>query len=211
MIYNLNKKTNSDHQNFTHSQQRIYLNQETVDSLENQILIGRHLERYALVRQFVYGNVLDIACGVGYGSYLLAKNPDVKRIVGVDGDQEAAEWANDNFSSKNIEFFCDSVEKFCGQFDFLVSLETIEHLKRPAALYDLATRCGVNEVVVSFPHKKTTHYNQYHRWDITSADVVDIFSDFICINDIKHYDSTILHLIRRHAEIIPPRRFKYLK
>ena len=57
------------------------------------------------MRQYVYGNVLDIACGVGYGSYLLAKNPDVKHIVGVDGDHEAADWANDNFASETIDFF----------------------------------------------------------------------------------------------------------
>lgn len=210
MIYELNKSANCQRQNFTHSQQRIYLNQETVDSLENQILISRHLERYALVRQYVYGRVLDIACGVGYGSYLLAKNPDVKHIVGVDGDHEATEWANDNFSSDVIEFFCDRVENFSGQFDFMVSLETIEHLENPGVLCELALRCGVSEAIVSFPHKKTTHYNPYHRWDIATADVVDIFTDFVCLHEIKHYDSTILHLIRRHAETIPAKRLKHL-
>ncbi len=208
MILKLHKGKSKQRQNFSHSQQRIYLNRETVDSLEDQILISRHLERYALVRQFVYGKVLDIACGVGYGSYLLAKNPDVKQIVGVDVDHETTEWANDNFSSGKIDFLCDTVENFSGKFDFLVSLETIEHLEKPGSLYELALRCGINEVVISFPHKKTTHYNEFHRRDITSADVFDIFSNFVCINQIRHYDSSILHLIRRRAETIPPKRLK---
>ena len=136
MIVKINRRKSKQHQNFTHSKQRIYLNRETVDSLEDQILISRHLERYALVRQFLYGKVLDIACGVGYGSYLLAKNPDVKQ------------------------------------------------------------------------NKKTTHYNEFHRWDITSADVFDMFSNFVCINQIRHCDSTILHLIRRRAETMRPKRLK---
>lgn len=208
MILKLHKGKSKQRQNFSHSQQRIYLNRETVDSLEDQILISRHLERYALVRQFVYGKVLDIACGVGYGSYLLAKNPDVKQIVGVDVAHETTEWANDNFSSGKIDFLCDTVENFSGKFDFLVSLETIEHLEKPGSLYELALRCGINEVVISFPHKKTTHYNEFHRRDITSADVFDIFSNFVCINQIRHYDSSILHLIRRRAETIPPKRLK---
>jgi SAM-dependent methyltransferase len=206
MLIKLNRENSNQHQNLTHSKQRIYLNRETVDFIENQIRIGRHLERYALVRQFVYGKVLDIACGVGYGSYLLAKNPDVKKIVGVDVDRETVAWETNNFRSGKIDFLCDTVENFSGEFDFLVSLETIEHLETPGSLYDLVLRCGINEVVISFPHKKSTHYNQFHLWDITPVDVFDIFSDFVCINEIEHYNSTILHLIRRRAEIIPPKR-----
>ena len=50
--------------------ERIVIDKANIDSIEEDIIIRRGIERYMYVRQFVYGNVLDIACGEGYGSYL---------------------------------------------------------------------------------------------------------------------------------------------
>ena len=179
----------------THNLERIYLNRESVDEMENMILIGRHLERYAFVRQYLWGNVVDIASGVGYGSHLIAKNPDISHVHGVDINEESVEWALTNFASERITFSLDSVERFSGKFDFLVSLETIEHLENPTSLYDLALRCEVKEIILSFPGKKTTHYNRYHKWDILPSDVSDLFKEFVCINSMTHYDSIFMHFI----------------
>lgn len=176
--------------------------------MENMILIGRHLERYALIRQFLWGSVLDIASGVGYGSYLIAKNPDIKNVHGVDSDEEAIAWATENFSSDKISFSVDTIETFSGEYDFLVSLETIEHLTDPSTLHELAQRCGVKEILLSFPGKKTTHYNEHHKWDIQPQNVFDLFDDFICIDQISHYDSIFLHLVKHSRERIPRKLWK---
>lgn len=61
--------------------ERIVIDKENIDAIEEDIIIRRGIERYMYVRQFVYGNVLDIACGGGDGSYLISKNPDVKKIT----------------------------------------------------------------------------------------------------------------------------------
>ena len=61
--------------------ERIVIDKANIDSIEEDIIIRRGIERYMYVRQFVYGNVLDIACGEGYGSYLMSKNPDVLKIT----------------------------------------------------------------------------------------------------------------------------------
>lgn len=193
--------------NLTHEMERIVLDKETVDQLEKQILFERHIERYALIRQYLFGKVIDIACGVGYGSYLMAKNPDVEEIMGVDIDHSSIQWAQENFSSEKIRFQCNSIEEYIGEHDFLVSLETIEHLEQPEVLRDLALRTGVKEIIVSFPHKKTTHYNQFHRWDLRREDIIDIFEDFECINTIYNHDSTIMHLIKRERRGVAPVRY----
>ncbi|NKB43956.1 MAG: hypothetical protein GKS03_06710 [Alphaproteobacteria bacterium] len=57
--------------------ERLFIPRDQVETLEKDILLRRHVERYAVARQFVYGTVVDLACGCGYGTHILAKNPDV--------------------------------------------------------------------------------------------------------------------------------------
>jgi SAM-dependent methyltransferase len=100
------------------------------DALEASI----HLNRYALARPFCEGKiVLDVACGEGYGSYLL-KMWGAKQIEAVDIDSEAIEKASIMFSNENINYMCQNAEKLPyadNSFDLIVSLETIEHLDNP--------------------------------------------------------------------------------
>lgn len=190
-----------------HVLERIILNKEMVDKLETDILIRRHIERYALVRKYVFGKVIDVACGVGYGTYLMAKNPDVQEILGVDCNEESIQMAKENYEGARIKFCHSRIEDIEEKCDVLISLETIEHLEDPKVLGELAIKCGAKEVIVSFPHKKTTHYNKYHLWDIEEADVKFIFEGYECINKIIHGDSTFMHLIKRDNYVCKPKRY----
>lgn len=176
--------------------ERIIIDQESIDAIEEDIIIRRGIERYMYVRQFVYGNVLDIASGVGYGSYLMSKNPDVKTITAVDKSEHALENARSSFQKENIRFVLGSPETVNGDFDVLVTLETIEHLPDPQILRDMADRCHINEIIISFPRKKTTHYNKYHLYDYTQEDIRRIFDNFECYRTYEIHDSTIMNLVR---------------
>lgn len=176
--------------------ERILIDRETVDSLEEDIIIRRGIERYMYVRQFVYGNVLDIACGEGYGSYLMSKNPDVAKITSVDRDKKAISDAIENFSKDNIQFFVGEPDTVEGSFDVLVSLETVEHLPEPEVLRNLAFRCGVSEIIISFPRKKTTHYNKYHLWDFMKEDMIRLFEGYECYHIYDIHDSTIMNFVK---------------
>ncbi len=97
----------------------------------NPLEASIHVVRYQIAKELVKGKkVLDIACGEGYGSWLL-KNWGAKTVIGVDIDQEAVDHANDNFSSKDVSFQCASAEQidFKEKFDLIISLETIEHVE----------------------------------------------------------------------------------
>ncbi|MGE6453750.1 class I SAM-dependent methyltransferase [Shewanella baltica] len=175
--------------------ERIEITRSYVDDVESDILYRRHIERYCLARKFLFGNVLDVACGVGYGAYLISKNPDIITVNGYDINPKAINDANNNFNSENVKFFNKELKEIEGQYDCLLSLETIEHLDNPREIENLAKRCGVKEILLSFPNKKTTHYNKYHKWDITLNDVQIIFSDYYIIETFDFYDSTFVRLL----------------
>ncbi len=90
-----------------------------------------HWHRYLYASQFVRDkDVLDIACGEGYGSHLLAGL--AKSVTGVDISQEAVDFAKHRYSKDNLRFLAGSAESIPVDaenfFDVIVSFETIEHI-----------------------------------------------------------------------------------
>jgi 2-polyprenyl-3-methyl-5-hydroxy-6-metoxy-1,4-benzoquinol methylase len=177
--------------------ERIYMTNDELQSMERDILNRRHIERYAMVRQWCYGNVLDFACGCGYGANLISKNPDVNRIFGVDNDPSAIEWANDNFINEKSEFLCQDIESFSEKVDVLISLETIEHIKDTSVIPKLADRLEIPRLFISFPSKKTTHYNKYHFYDFNTQQIRDLFPNYELVDEIElHKEVKILSFLR---------------
>jgi len=138
-----------------------------------------------MVRASCYGVVVDAACGCGYGSHMIAANPDVRHVIGLDLSSEAIEYARRHYETERCGFKSASVADTCqqtiggGSADVLVSLETIEHLGDPHELAALAWRLRCPHVIVSFPTKKSTHYNPYHLHDLSREQVDGIFGDYI--------------------------------
>jgi SAM-dependent methyltransferase len=87
------------------------------------------VHRYALARELVAGRrVLDIACGAGYGSWLMSQT--AARVTGVDISEEAVASARAAYRGDNLEFrqgSCSSIPVESASLDFVVSFETIEH------------------------------------------------------------------------------------
>ncbi|WP_379147308.1 class I SAM-dependent methyltransferase [Paenibacillus sp. sgz500992] len=89
-----------------------------------------HLHRYNAVLDIASGkNVLDIACGEGFGSAILARK--AANVCGVDISEEAISYAREKYTRYNLNFKQGSVEKLefeDDSFDMIVSFETIEHV-----------------------------------------------------------------------------------
>ena len=97
-----------------------------------------HLERYQFAKEnLVAGTLLDLACGVGYGTALLSEDPRITHAVGVDISAAAVEYANRRYSREGVSYICSEALKYlpAEQFDNIVSLETIEHVDEPKALF----------------------------------------------------------------------------
>jgi SAM-dependent methyltransferase len=91
-----------------------------------------HLHRYALASLLTEDKtVLDIACGEGYGSHLMAKK--AKYVAGVDLDIITVQTAAKKYLAPNLEFKQGNAAEIpFGDhfFDIVVSFETIEHHDR---------------------------------------------------------------------------------
>ncbi|MCP3392309.1 methyltransferase domain-containing protein [Bradyrhizobium sp. CCGB12] len=118
--------------------------------------------------------VLDIACGEGYGSFFM-KSWGASSVHGIDLSTEAVTAAQSQFAAPGISFDqFDATridEKFsAGEFDVIVSLETIEHVNDPEAyLTALKKVAKPNAVfVISCPndhwyYPDSSSGNPYHK------------------------------------------------
>ncbi len=92
----------------------------------------RHLAVYEWIGARVLGaRVLDMACGEGYGSAVLARG--AASVLGVDANPEAHEHARLRYRSDNLRFERGMVQTHGtpGAFDAVVFLQTIEHVQDP--------------------------------------------------------------------------------
>lgn len=148
-----------------------------------------HLGRYewaALVLSNMNpGRILDVACGAGYGSYLLARSLPECQVVGGDYDIRAVEHATENYGHlPNLTFRQLDIVTWTegsdgtpiSSFDYIVSFDTIEHLlHREIALINLcenlpdegmllfSTPCGKKENLLNpgWEHHKIEYSHRY--------------------------------------------------
>jgi 2-polyprenyl-3-methyl-5-hydroxy-6-metoxy-1,4-benzoquinol methylase len=97
----------------------------------------RHLAVYEwIAARVARGRVIDMACGEGYGSDLLASQ--ATSVVGLDANPEAYDHARARYVRGNLRFDRGMVENYGepGSFDAVVFLQTIEHVIDPRAVLE---------------------------------------------------------------------------
>jgi SAM-dependent methyltransferase len=93
----------------------------------------RHLAVYEWIAERCAGlEVVDLACGEGYGTEVLARR--AARVVGVDANPEAHEHARARYSRPGIRFERDLIETFAEPCDAVVFLQTVEHVEDDAEI-----------------------------------------------------------------------------
>jgi 2-polyprenyl-3-methyl-5-hydroxy-6-metoxy-1,4-benzoquinol methylase len=91
-----------------------------------------HLKRYEFAKTYMKGKlILDVACGVGYGTRYLSDAGN--RVIGVEIDSESIRYAQKRYSSSGQPLFVQSDATILGinsdTFDVICSFETIEHMR----------------------------------------------------------------------------------
>jgi SAM-dependent methyltransferase len=103
------------------------------DLPEENYWYRRHLVVYEWIAARAGGlRAIDMACGEGYGSNVLASA--AASVVGVDANPEAHEHARLRYVRPNLRFERDLVESFAEPCDAVVFLQTIEHVPDAGAI-----------------------------------------------------------------------------
>ena len=107
------------------------------DVPEENYWYRRHLVVYRWIAARCAGlRVVDMACGEGYGSAVLAAH--AADVVGVDANPEAHEHARLRYASPNLRFERALIEDFeeGAPWDAIVFLQTVEHVEEPRPLLE---------------------------------------------------------------------------
>lgn len=138
-----------------------------------QATLALHVERYEwATRAAKPGRLLDCACGVGYGTAILLRDPKIESALGVDVSPDAIAHASARYGGPRARFVaCDALALEDAEgFDTIVSLETIEHVEDPerlvAKLVSLLRPGG--RLVASVPTTPSVDLNPHHRHDFTA-------------------------------------------
>jgi SAM-dependent methyltransferase len=126
------------------------------DVPEENYWYQRHLVVYEWIARHLAGkNVVDLACGEGYGSAVLAQR--AASVVGVDANPEAHDHARLRYVRDNLRFERDLVENVAdldADLDAVVFLQTIEHIEDVPALLG-AISAAAPLAFISTPNRLT--------------------------------------------------------
>ena len=146
-----------------------------------------HYQRYQFAKYLVENKtVLDVACGEGYGSSLLAEN--ASKVVGMDIDKLVIAKANEKYGNSKLSFVEGNITQIPFEdnaFDVIISYETIEHVSEKIQKIFLSEIVRVLKqdglLVMSTPNKAiytdlVGGKNKFHIKEF----YVEEFEDFLC-------------------------------
>jgi SAM-dependent methyltransferase len=174
-----------------------------------------HFKRYAFAEPWCSGrDVLDVACGAGYGTAALAAC--ARSVVGGDIDEGAVSYAARRYARPNARFDVVDAQALPydeASFDTVCSFETIEHLDRPEALAREAARVLRPDGIwlVSTPQAaETTHTpaNPFHRIEFARDDFVELLRRSFCHVELygQRRLETRTHRLLRRLDVLGLRR-----
>lgn len=152
-------------------------------------IIEDHIERYNFVIKYTQNkSVLDISCGEGYGSAMMATS--AKSVVGVDLLKDVVNEASKKYAEhKNLSFIqsdcVDYLKNNTFQYDVIISFETIEHINNYVEFLKYAKKRlkpgGI--MVISTPNIKLSLmfagdvFNPYHLHEFYTDELSDIITE----------------------------------
>lgn len=146
-----------------------------------------HWHRYHFASRWAAGKrVLDVACGEGYGSALLARAAE--SVTGVDISKEAIDHAKAAYAGvANLDFHCapcTALPLDAASIDVAVSFETLEHIAGQSQFLDELSRVLVpgGVLLLSCPNKleytdKRSFVNEFHVKELYREELAALLAE----------------------------------
>ena len=165
------------------SLERIYPAGGSRETISGNETLQLHLQRYHFAgRHLLPGIIADVACGAGYGSFLLATEygKDIDRIIAIDNSPTAIDYCKSFYLHNKIDYELKDVFDFrpMDPVNTVISLETIEHLTNPDRFvkhYSLILAKG-GRFIASAPVTPSMDANPFHQNDFTIKSFKKLFT-----------------------------------
>lgn len=170
---------------------------ERIDALKEEDAVQKflHINRYKfsayVINKFLRWKnerILDIACGLGYGSYILHRETGLNTI-GIDISKESISYAK-KWYGKGVDFSVGDITALdlpSNRFSYVTCIETIEHLNLENAIKALQNlrRMIVPRgiLIVSSPNRFVSNLlyriygnNVFHRYEFSPKELKRILT-----------------------------------
>lgn len=126
-----------------------------------------HIKRYDKASDYLQRgmNVLDIGCGTGYGSFLLARKKAI--VTGIDVDAQAIKYANEHYAGARVNYRTSDIHAIQDQqsFDLMTCFEVLEHISDPQSDLNKARKhiSKDGHLILSVPNGANAAQNNEHH------------------------------------------------
>jgi SAM-dependent methyltransferase len=132
--------------------------------------------------------ILDVACGDGYGTRMLARR--VNEVHGADLDPEAVSQARELTDLPNVEFHVEDITQMTfgsNEFDAVCSMETIEHVDDASCLREIRRVLKPGGILIlSTPQNRMGHIpvNAAHLHEYSLDEIMKLCREYFTVKDI---------------------------
>ena len=140
-----------------------------------QKMYQEHIARYAFAAQFADGrDVLDVGCGVGYGSQWLAR-AGAKSVLGIDLAEDAIEHARKNYFHPVVTYRMLNAAEIDVEdnVDVAVCFELIEHVRDQVRVLDGIRRALRRDgaLIISTPRPLEEMRTHFHEHELNFEEI----------------------------------------
>ena len=131
----------------------------TLSTIRKDHLVRYNLAKQIIIKKLSNKKIIDVASGVGYGSYIMSEVSD--KVISIEINKTAHDKAKKYFAKENIEYVNSDVFDYSfSKSDMIVCFEFLEHIKKSKKLIKTIS-LSTNKLLISTPNELVRPYKQH--------------------------------------------------